>query len=391
MKEIKTIIPIILVLIATSAVLFFAWNKNQPDENKPPASPIVLAAQTNNQGTVTVMVTPRISRGNQAWLFEVALDTHSVELKEDMVALSVLTDNGGKEYKPISWEGDSPGGHHREGILEFAPILPLPESITLIIMQVGGVEKRNFRWELTGKEKEETEVIIFSPQPNQLVDSPLRVEGKAKGTWFFEAAMPIKILDEEGRELAVSYAQALDNWMTEDFIPFSGEIRFISDKEQAGLLVLNKANPSGLAEYEEAFSLPVRLAKTEAIKIKAYFNNDRLDPEFLCNKVFPVERIIPKTSAVARAALEELLKGPTAEEKAQGFLTSLPPRVIIQRLVIDNGVARVDFNEELEFQVGGSCRVSAIRAQITQTLKQFPNIQEVIISINGRSEDILQP
>jgi spore germination protein GerM len=45
----------------------------------------------------------------------------------------------------------------------------------------------------------------------------------------------------------------------------------------------------------------------------------------------------------------------------------------------------------LEFQVGGSCRVAAIRAQITDTLKQFPPVDEVIISIDDRTEDILQP
>jgi spore germination protein GerM len=50
-----------------------------------------------------------------------------------------------------------------------------------------------------------------------------------------------------------------------------------------------------------------------------------------------------------------------------------------------------DFNERLEYQVGGSCRVSAIRAQISETLKQFPTIKDVIILINGRKEDVLQP
>lgn len=63
----------------------------------------------------------------------------------------------------------------------------------------------------------------------------------------------------------------------------------------------------------------------------------------------------------------------------------------IQKLTIENNVARVDFDKQLEYQVGGSCRVAAIRAQITQTLKQFPTVKEVIISIDGRTEDILQP
>lgn len=129
----------------------------------------------------------------------------------------------------------------------------------------------------------------------------------------------------------------------------------------------------------------------ETMIVQVFFNNSRLDPEFSCNKVFPVEREIIKTQAVARAALEELFKGPTDAEKEEGFFTSINPGVKIQILTIQNGVAEVDFDEQLEFQVGGSCRVAAIRAEIRETLKQFPTVNEVIISINGRTEDILQP
>jgi len=129
----------------------------------------------------------------------------------------------------------------------------------------------------------------------------------------------------------------------------------------------------------------------KTLKVKVYFNNSKLDPEFSCNKVFPVEREVSKTQAAARAALEELLKGASEKEKIEGFFTSINPGVKIQSLVIENGTVKVDFDEQLEFQVGGSCRVAAIRAQITQTLKQFPTVNSVIISIDGRTEDILQP
>ena len=133
------------------------------------------------------------------------------------------------------------------------------------------------------------------------------------------------------------------------------------------------------------------LKPEETITLKVFFNNSNLDPEASCNKVFPVERRVLKTQAVARAALEELFKGPTEEEKTKGFFTSINSDVKIQSLTIENGTARVDFDEQLEFQVGGSCRVSAIRAEITETLKQFSTVREVVISINGRTEDILQP
>lgn len=89
--------------------------------------------------------------------------------------------------------------------------------------------------------------------------------------------------------------------------------------------------------------------------------------------------------------MEELLQGPTKAERTEGYRTSINEGVKIQRLTIQNGLARIDFNEILEFRVAGSCRVRSIRAQIEHTLKQFPTVREVIISINGRTEDILQP
>jgi len=134
---------------------------------------------------------------------------------------------------------------------------------------------------------------------------------------------------------------------------------------------------------------PKKTEKTTTLKI--FFNNSGLDPEASCNKVFPVERTVLKTQTPARKALELLFEGPSVSEKDQEFFTSIPKDVKINSLTIENGIAKADFDETLEFQVGGSCRVSAIRSQITQTLKQFSSVKDVIISIEGRTEDILQP
>jgi spore germination protein GerM len=127
------------------------------------------------------------------------------------------------------------------------------------------------------------------------------------------------------------------------------------------------------------------------MKVKACFSNSKFDPEISCKKVFPVEREIPRTDAPARAALDELLAGPTPVEQTEGYSTSLNPGVTIRSLTIREGLATVDFDEQLGYQVGGSCRVSAIRAQITETLMQFSTVKNVVISINGRTEGILQP
>jgi len=104
-----------------------------------------------------------------------------------------------------------------------------------------------------------------------------------------------------------------------------------------------------------------------------------------------VEREITYTIATARAAIEELLRGPLAFEEAEGFSTSINEGVELQSIDIQGGVAFADFNERLQEGVAGSAWVTAIRKQIENTLLQFDTVGEVVISIDGRTEDILQP
>ncbi|MBU4350775.1 GerMN domain-containing protein [Candidatus Parcubacteria bacterium] len=235
------------------------------------------------------------------------------------------------------------------------------------------------------------DIKIYSPESGQTLSFPLVIEGQARGNWYFEASFPIKLLSD--KELAVTVAQAQADWMTEDFVPFKAviDISFLSEASE-GILVFQKDNPSGLPENDKEIRVPVYFpGPKELTTVKVFFNNSNLDPEFSCNRVFPTERLVSKTQGIARIALESLFRGSTFKEQEQGFSTSINPGVKIQELTIENNIARVDFDSQLEFQVGGSCRVSAIRAQIEQTLKQFPTVNEVIISINGRTEDILQP
>jgi len=266
---------------------------------------------------------------------------------------------------------------------------PIMESYPRKCLVPGG---KSFTEDI-GNELEKADLIrITNPRPNQTIKSPLTIEGEARGNWYFEASFPVKLYDTNGNQLGVVPAQAQGEWMTTNFVPFKAVLNFSSPTTATGTLVLEKDNPSGLPEYDDQLRVPVKFeASAETITVKAYFNNSQMDPEVSCNKVFPVNRVIPKTSAVARASLEEMLKGPTESEKNQGFFTSLNSGVKIEKLTIVNGVASVEFNEQLEFQVGGSCRVSAIRAQIVETLKQFSTVKSVVISIGGRTEDILQP
>lgn len=130
----------------------------------------------------------------------------------------------------------------------------------------------------------------------------------------------------------------------------------------------------------------------QSIKFNIYFGNKKNEKEAEeCKAMSTVVREIQFTIAKEKEALEELLKGPTEEEKRGGYYTSINDDVELQSLQIENGIVKIDFDEELERAIGGSCKVAFIRSQIERTLKQFPDIKEVVISINGRTDDILQP
>ena len=108
-----------------------------------------LSLQTNSQGNVTMQVKPiNISKASKIWAFEIDLETHTVELNQDLVKNAVILDDQGKGYYPVAWEGDPSGGHHRKGILKFEAIFPIPKLVLLKINQIGDTQERVFKWEL---------------------------------------------------------------------------------------------------------------------------------------------------------------------------------------------------------------------------------------------------
>lgn len=235
-------------------------------------------------------------------------------------------------------------------------------------------------------------IKVDMPLAGSVIMSPVFVRGQARGNWFFEGSFPIFLTDANDNVIAQGLATSTEDWMTENFIPFTASISYQRPNTNTGKLILKKDNPSGLPEYDDQVVVPVNFDQNN-ISVKVFFTTPQTgnEPDFDCQAVTAVTKQVAKTEGVARAALEQLLIGPSSQDRQAGFGTSINPNVKIQDLSIVGGVARVDFNQQLEYQVGGSCRVASIAAQIIQTLKQFPTVQSVVISIDGRTEDILQP
>jgi len=110
-----------------------------------------------------------------------------------------------------------------------------------------------------GNELEKIDMIrIEQPRPNQKIVSPLIVRGEARGLWFFEGDFPVILTDWDGLIIAEGYATAKSDWMTEDFVEFEAELEFEKPQySNRGTLILQKDNPSGLPENDDALEIPI--------------------------------------------------------------------------------------------------------------------------------------
>jgi len=97
---------------------------------------------------VTVEVTPlNLTNASVTSLdFEIAMNTHSVDLSYDLAKIAVLRSDAGEEVQAMKWEGPTSGGHHVSGRLSFSPLKDRGKSLTLILRGIADVPERTFTW-----------------------------------------------------------------------------------------------------------------------------------------------------------------------------------------------------------------------------------------------------
>ncbi|MEY4723736.1 MAG: hypothetical protein RLZZ324_1249 [Candidatus Parcubacteria bacterium] len=109
-----------------------------------------------------------------------------------------------------------------------------------------------------------SQIRVTAPAAGAVVTSPLTVSGEAKGTWYFEASFPVKLLDADGSAVAVGHATAKSDWMTESFVPFDATLTWTAvPKGPTGTLVLEKDNPSDRPESADSFRYTVRFTSVK--------------------------------------------------------------------------------------------------------------------------------
>lgn len=228
-------------------------------------------------------------------------------------------------------------------------------------------------------------IMVRYPQDGATVGLPLKIQGEGRE---FESTIRYRVKTASGSILAdgATIAGAPDMGQFGQYL-VSPPLNLI--KTTPVLIEVFANSPKDGAEIDKVTHNATIDPALRALEI--YFGNSQSDPKSECDKTIPAIRSIVKVEKIGTASLRELLKGPTDEEKTLGFLTSIPSDAKLQTFTIDGMEGRPDFTAELDKGVAGSCRVSAIRAQIEKTLLQFSTVQTVRISVEGRTKDILQP
>jgi len=101
-------------------------------------------------------------------------------------------------------------------------------------------------------------IVVDSPAADAFVTSPLRVQGQARGSWFFEGDFPLVLTDGRGKIVAKGFCTAKREWMTDGFVPFEGTLEFKKPSSgDKGMLIFKRNNPTGLPEHDDALEVPV--------------------------------------------------------------------------------------------------------------------------------------
>lgn len=229
----------------------------------------------------------------------------------------------------------------------------------------------------------EANIVVDSPTAGDSVTSPIEMTGRAR---VFENVVDYAIKTEDGDVLASGFftADAPDVGKFGDF----NERVFLPSTSGDSIILEVFSTSARDGSVQDLVRIPLTLTDTGTSSVEAYFVDSAIAATEDCTAVDFEKRTAHKTVNVAELALVELLKGPTSS----WAVTEIPEGTKLNSITIRDGVADVDFYSPNPARwSGGSCHTTAIRAQIEQTLLQFPTVDSVEISVNGDSHNILIP
>lgn len=136
----RSLTLVVVVLIAALGALYLAVRSPEGASRGGEQAGSGLDVQQVEAGEVDVTIDP-VELDDEGAAFEITFDTHSVELDADVMRATLVV--AGSEWPVMNWNGDGPGGHHREGTLRFRAMgPPKGEAVLALAGLPGPVEVR---------------------------------------------------------------------------------------------------------------------------------------------------------------------------------------------------------------------------------------------------------
>ncbi|MES2214327.1 MAG: Gmad2 immunoglobulin-like domain-containing protein [Patescibacteria group bacterium] len=106
-------------------------------------------------------------------------------------------------------------------------------------------------------------ILVTTPVANSTTTSPVSLSGNARGNWFFEASAPVLVMDARGNTLGQGTIHADGDWMTTNYVPFSGSVAYTlpNGTTTDGFIVFMNDNPSGDPARSVSVRIPIHFKR----------------------------------------------------------------------------------------------------------------------------------
>ncbi len=164
----------------------------------------------------------------------------------------------------------------------------------------------------------------------------------------------------------------------------SGEAR--SAQDYSGQQRVNQETQPAQRELQEAGKKESETAVKSSrsigrmVSLTLYFSDEQAE------HLVPEIRQVEDTAAIAKVAVEELVKGP----KENGLHATIPSETKVLNVDIIKSIAYVNFSKDLiDKHWGGSTGELMTITSLVDTLTEFKNIQKVQIMVEGKVVDTI--
>lgn len=101
-------------------------------------------------------------------------------------------------------------------------------------------------------------IEVTDPKPYTVLSTPFRVEGKAKGEWYGNNRLTIKLLDQNKKILSEKSVFALSETKKDAMVPFVAAVDFQAPALDRGTLLIEKVSTTDFPGKNGPLVIPIK-------------------------------------------------------------------------------------------------------------------------------------